>query len=37
MEIQTYTKVGVGMITPLNYWGIYENTGIVANGWENLG
>ena len=37
MEIQTYTKVGVGMITPLNYWGIYENTGIVANGWDNLG
>ena len=37
MEIQTYTKVGVGMITPLNYWGIYENTGIVADGWDNLG
>ena len=37
MEIQTYTKVGVGMITPLNYWGIYENTGIVAEGWDNLG
>lgn len=36
MEIQTYTKFGVAIKTPLNYWGIYENTGIEATGWENL-
>jgi len=36
MEIQVYKKLGVGIITPLNYWGIYENTGIVADGWDAL-
>lgn len=35
-EIQTYTKFGVAIKTPLNYWGIYENTGIMAEGWDNL-
>lgn len=36
MEIQTYTKLGVAIVTPLNYWGIYENTGITATGWSNI-
>lgn len=36
MEIQAYKKVGVGIVAPLNNWGICENTGITAEGWENL-
>lgn len=33
MEIQGYRKVGVGMVTAPNYWGIYYNSGIDA--WGN--
>lgn len=33
MEIQGYKKVGVGMVTAPNYWGIYYNSGIDA--WGN--
>lgn len=36
MEIMVYKKMGAAIITPLNYWGIYENTGIVATGWTQL-
>ena len=34
MEIQGYTKIGVGMINRPNYWGIYYNANIEAGGWE---
>lgn len=33
MEIQGYKKIGVGMVTAPNYWGIYYNSGIDA--WGN--
>ena len=36
MEIMVYKKMGAAIITPLNYWGIYENTGITAAGWTKL-
>lgn len=36
MEIMVYKKMGAAIVTPLNYWGIYENTGITANGWTQL-
>ena len=36
MEIMVYKKMGAAIITPLNYWGIYENTGITATGWDAL-
>lgn len=35
-EIMIYLKMGVAINTPLNYWGIYQNTGIVAEGWDDL-
>ena len=31
--IQTYTKVGLGMYSTPNYWGIYYNSAIDAGGW----
>lgn len=34
MEIMVYKKMGAAIITPLNYWGIYLNTGITAGGWS---
>ena len=34
MEIQGYTKIGVGMINRPNYWGIYYNAAIEAGAWE---
>ncbi len=36
MEIQIYKKMGVGIVTPLNYWAMYQNTGITASGWDTL-
>lgn len=36
MEIQIYKKMGVGLITPLNNWAMYQNTSIVASGWDTL-
>lgn len=36
MEIMVYKKMGAAIITPLNYWGIYENTNITATGWDTL-
>lgn len=36
MEIMVYKKMGAAIITPLNYWGIYENTGIAAGNWAAL-
>lgn len=29
-----YRKVGVGIVTTPNYWGIYYNSGIDAGGWD---
>lgn len=34
ITIQAYTKVGVGIISTPNYWGIYYNSGIDAGGWK---
>lgn len=36
MEIQAYRKVGVGIVGNPHYWGIAQNTSIVAEGWSNL-
>ena len=36
MEIMVYKKMGAAIVTPLNYWGIYENTAITATGWTQL-
>lgn len=36
MEIMVYKKMGAAIITPLHYWGMYENTGITATGWAGL-
>jgi hypothetical protein len=36
MEIMVYKKMGAAIVTPLNYWGIYENTAISAAGWDQL-
>ena len=33
INIQSYTKVGVGMYSTPNYWGIYYNSAIDAGGW----
>lgn len=35
-EIAVYKKMGAAIITPLHNWGIYENTSIVADGWDPL-
>lgn len=32
--LQAYKKVGVAMVGTPNYWGIYYNSGIDAQGWE---
>lgn len=34
-ELQAYQKMGVGMVNTPNYWGIYYNAGIDAEGWED--
>jgi hypothetical protein len=36
MEIMVYKKMGAAIVTPLNYWGIYENTAISAAGWDQV-
>ena len=36
MEIQGYKKVGVGIVSSPNYWGIYYNSGIDAWGHGNV-
>ena len=33
VQLQAYVKVGVGVVTTPNYWGIYYNGGIAAGGW----
>lgn len=33
--LQGYKKVGVAMVGTPNYWGIYYNSGIDAQGWED--
>ena len=33
--LQGYLKVGIGMIGTPNYWGIYYNAGIEADGWKD--
>ena len=35
IDLQGYVKVGVGMVGTPNYWGIYYNAGIVADGWKD--
>lgn len=35
ITLQGYLKVGVGMIGTPNYWGIYYNAGIEADGWKD--
>lgn len=34
IDIQAYVKVGAGIVSTPNYWGIYYNSGIAADGWE---
>ena len=34
MELQAYEKIGVGIVSTPNYWGIYYNAGINAGGWD---
>ena len=34
INIQAYVKVGAGIVSTPNYWGIYYNSGIAADGWE---
>ena len=34
--LQGYRKVGVGMVGTPNYWGIYYNAGIEADGWKDF-
>lgn len=36
MEIQLYKKLGIGMVTRPNYWGIYYNSAIEAPGWGDV-
>ena len=36
ITLQGYLKVGVGMIGTPNYWGIYYNAGIEADGWKDF-
>lgn len=36
MEIQGYKKIGVGIVSAPNYWGIYYNSGIDAWGHEEV-
>lgn len=36
MEIQAYKKFGVAIISSPNYWGIYQNSSIDADGWDLL-
>ena len=33
IQIQAYAKVGVGIVSTPNYWGIYYNSGISDGGW----
>lgn len=33
--LQAYLKVGIGIVSTPNYWGIYYNSGIDANGWAD--
>lgn len=33
MTLQAYIKVGCGVVSTPNYWGIYYNSGIAADGW----
>lgn len=33
IQLQAYTKVGVGVVSTPNYWGIYYNSSIAAGGW----
>lgn len=33
VQLQAYVKVGVGIVSTPNYWGIYYNKGINAGGW----
>lgn len=35
ITLQCYVKVGVGMVGTPNYWGIYYNAGIEADGWKD--
>jgi len=35
IDLQAYVKVGVGMYSTPNYWGIYYNAGIEADGWKD--
>jgi hypothetical protein len=36
MEIQGYKKIGVGIVSAPNYWGIYYNSGIDAWGHDEI-
>lgn len=36
IDLQGYVKVGVGMVGTPNYWGIYYNAGIEADGWKDF-
>lgn len=36
IDVQAYTKVAVGIVAAPNYWGIYYNAGIDANGWADF-
>jgi hypothetical protein len=36
MELQAYKKMGVAMVSTPNYWGIYYNSGIAAEDWEDF-
>ena len=35
VQVQAYLKVGCGIVTTPNYWGIYYNRAIDAGGWED--
>lgn len=35
IDLQGYVKVGVAMVGTPNYWGIYYNAGIEADGWKD--
>ena len=35
ITLMCYVKVGVGMLATPNYWGIYYNAGIEADGWKD--
>lgn len=34
IQLQAYLKVGVGVVSTPNYWGIYFNSSIDAGGWD---